>query len=160
VFKAIDGDLAKLGGTAMMTEGMACPDANQDECVFVMDLADKHLMSFTDYGHSQGDDFDLSDVQKQTWARTYARAIAGTPLSMSFDAAGDDRKFSFCYSLDATIDKETEVFASRKYNYPAGAKVEVEGNAQQVDSGDPDLLWFVKLEEAKTGDEVCITVSA
>ena len=51
VFKAVNEDLAKLGGGAMMTEGMSCGDAEdeQRECNFVMGKLDDNHFSWTDY---------------------------------------------------------------------------------------------------------------
>lgn len=53
--------------------------------LFRQELLDKHLYSWTDYDESQGAIFQPNLVQQAVWARTYARAVAGTPLNMSFD---------------------------------------------------------------------------
>jgi hypothetical protein len=160
VFKAVKEDLAKLGGAAMMTEGMSCPDANQDECVFVQNLADENLVSWTDYNDSQGPLWELSDIQKATWARTYGRAIAGTPTKMEFDITAATKDFELCWNIDAGIEQETEIFASSVYHYVNGASVEITGSVEQVESGDDDLYWFVNTADAKTGDEACVKIVA
>jgi len=165
VFKAVKDDVKKLGGAAMQTEGMACPDGggsggggggSMDECIFVQELNDKHLMSWTDYGSSQGAQWDLSEEQKSTWARTYGRAIAGIPTMMKFDIKSATKDFELCWSVDATIGKETEIFASKKYHYEEGVDVTVIGPVDQVESGDDDLFWFVNKAGATTGDEACV----
>eukprot|EP00520_Triparma_pacifica_P006726 CAMPEP_0118638564 /NCGR_PEP_ID=MMETSP0785-20121206/3757_1 /TAXON_ID=91992 /ORGANISM="Bolidomonas pacifica, Strain CCMP 1866" /LENGTH=449 /DNA_ID=CAMNT_0006529833 /DNA_START=14 /DNA_END=1360 /DNA_ORIENTATION=+ len=150
VFKAVTKDLEKFGGAAMMTEGMTCPDENQQECVNVANMLDEHLFSFTDYGHSQGPTFEPSEIQQAHWARTYARATAGIPKKMKFDINSDTKDFEFCYELDTTIDGVTEIFASRTFHYTGegGAKVVIKGDVEQVESGDEDLLWFDKKEGA------------
>jgi len=160
VFQAVDEDLAIFKGAAMMTEGMSCDDSNQGECIFVQNLADSHLISWTDYGHSQTDVSDLSDIQKNTWARTYGRAIAGTPTKMKFDIEADSKDFELCWTIDATITAETEVFASSIHHYTNGVNVAITGNVEQVESGDDDLFWFVNNENSISGDEACVKMTA
>ena len=162
VFKAVKKDLEKFGGAAMMTEGMACDDDHQEECINVANMLDEHLFSFTDYGSSQGATLEPSEIQQATWARTYTRATAGIPKKMKFDITSDTKDFEFCYDLDTSIDGVTEVFASTHFHYTGegGAKVVVEGDVKQVESGDNDLLWFEKVDGAKDGSQVCITVTA
>ena len=75
-------------GGAMMTEGMSCDSTNlttEAECIAVQELLDENLFSWTDYGESQGALFQPNRVQQAVWGRTYARAVAGIPLNMSFD---------------------------------------------------------------------------
>lgn len=55
VFRAVEEDMARLGGSSMMTEGMACDQNNatkQLECIAVQEQLDRHLFSWTDYGES------------------------------------------------------------------------------------------------------------
>jgi endoglycosylceramidase len=162
VFKAVKNDLEKFGGAAMMTEGMACDDHHQEECINVANMLDEHLFSFTDYGSSQGATLEPSEIQQATWARTYARATTGIPKKMKFDIDSDTKDFEYCYDLDTSIDGVTEVFASTIFHYTAkgGANVVVEGDVKQVESGDDDLLWFEKVDGAKHGSRVCITLTA
>ena len=57
VFSSIPKELAKIGGSAVMTEGMACDTSTPEkevECQEVMTSLDEHLFSWTDYGVSQG----------------------------------------------------------------------------------------------------------
>jgi hypothetical protein len=126
VMQAVEHDLDRLGGSAMMTEGLACGGVNisdYDECNAVMKQLDQHLYSWTDYGDSQGRAWGPSALQQQVWARTYARAVAGTPVRMSYAEASVKREFEFCYELDSTIRAPTEVFASATYTYPEGGPV-------------------------------------
>ncbi len=106
-------------------------------------VADEHLMGWLHWAYkrwndpttaddSQGmfaDDGDLSTVKQdklRTLVRTYARATAGTPLAMSFDAATG--AFSYRYRPDPTITAPTEVFVS-PLHYPDGYDLEVTGGS-------------------------------
>ena len=52
-------------------------------------------------------------------------------------------------------------FASSKWHYPKGVDVVVNGDAvERKESGDPDLFWFVNADGAKSGDKVCVELSA
>eukprot|EP01048_Picozoa_sp_COSAG05_P002504 COSAG05_NODE_104_length_18950_cov_118.655403_5_plen_144_part_00 len=71
-------------------------------------------------------------VQQQTWARTYARAVAGTPLNMSFKIASPLKHFQLCFSFSSEnagdgsgtdVSAETEIFASQTFHYPLGLNV-------------------------------------
>ncbi|GMH59992.1 hypothetical protein TL16_g02943 [Triparma laevis f. inornata] len=159
VFKAVEEDLAKFGGSAMMTEGMACGEDDMDECVNVSNLLDSHLFSFTDYGSSQGSTFEPSETQQYYWARSYARATAGEPISMTFDINSENKAFDYCYSLNVEIDEPTEVFASSIFHYINGAEVTIDGNVEAVESGDADLYWFKKTAAATEGEKICIKMT-
>merc|ERR1711871_1606129 len=100
---------------------MACGDGDMDECINVQEKLDKHLFSWTDYGNSQGATWEPSTDQQATWARTYARAVAGRPVNMTFDIRSPTKDFEFCYELNLDIDAPTEVFASSAFHYPGGA---------------------------------------
>eukprot|EP00729_Bicosta_minor_P008698 gene8698-2097_t len=128
VFAAVEHDLERLGGSAMMTEGMACGGANRsdyDECVDVMDGLDTHLFSWTDYGDSQGATWAPSSLQQLVWARSYARAVAGTPIKAP-----------------------TEVFASTKHHYQNGVRVKTTPNVVAAQHPGSDDVWLL------TGDPI------
>ena len=165
----------RLGGSAMMTEGLACGGNNRsdfDECVEVMDGLDEHLYSWTDYGDSQGALWQPSALQQQVWARSYAPAVAGMPLNMTFDdgnpkgteqanrgrstssgstntstgsgSGSGKASFEFCWTLDTQITASTEIFASTKYHYPNGVVVRTTPNvvASPSPTGNSDI-WTV-----------------
>jgi hypothetical protein len=81
--------------------GNACGsnETQQQECIHVQEQLDEHLFSWTDYGDSQGEKWEVAAVQQKNWARTYARIIAGTPLNMSFEIASPLRRFKMCYAF-------------------------------------------------------------
>ena len=153
VFQAVKKDLAHLGGAAMMTEGIACGD-NHTECSTVMAMLDSHLFSWTSYADSQGALFDPAPSMQEAWARTYARAVAGTPTSMNFDPVTKD--FQFCFTPDPTVAAPTEIFASMTYSYntAGGRKVTVlSGNIHaEDDPTDPDIVLVRPSSDKKDGD--------
>ena len=127
-----------------MTEGMACSQTNasqQEECIYVQEQLDRHLFSWTDYGASQGAVWEIHPLQQRIWARTYAQAIAGAPINMSFDIRSPERPFELCFTLDRMIQAPTEVFASRAHHYPNGLKISASSNLN-VTQATPDI-WYI-----------------
>lgn len=158
VWRAVEEETARLGGAALMTEGMACNfdrAEGRDECWAVMADLDRHLLSWTDYGVSQGARWLPSANQSEGWARTYARAIAGKPLNMSFEP--DTKDFAFCYIIDASIREPTEIFASRTYSYQDGVQVSTTPNLNATfpDGSDEVMLTPV----TKEGGIGCVWIS-
>ena len=97
-----------------------------------------HLLSWTDYGVSQGASWNPVPAQQEAWARTYARAIAGQPLNMSFDPT--TKRFEFCYTPDPSITAPTEIFASRHYSYTSGMDVTSTPNLRAVAAASSDVV--------------------
>jgi len=56
-------------------------------------------------------------------SRTYARAIAGVPVSMSFEPGTGS--FELVFRASASIHAPTEVYLNREFNYPKGFSVTV-----------------------------------
>lgn len=156
VFNSVQKDLAKVGGAAMMTEGLACEDRSMQECHQVLKELDGQLFSWTDYGDSQGDEWAPTAVQQEAWARTYARAVAGRPLKMSFDPKS--KAFEFCYTLDLAISAPTEIFASSTFSYSSGMAVSTTGNISANASAIEDVVLLRPTADAKTGEEVCVHI--
>ena len=92
------------------------------------------------------------------YARTYARKIAGRPVSMNFDAKSKD--FKLCYV--ATLfgpSAQTEIFAHFELSYPEGVDVAVTDNLELVKVDVANNLIQVK-NKVKAPDSVeCVTVS-
>ena len=61
---------------------------------------------------------EATSAQLQVLSRTYAKAVAGTPTSMSFDAASGT--FSLEYRPNPGIDQPTVVFVPISTHYPHG----------------------------------------
>lgn len=166
VFRAVGDDIDRIGGAAMMTEGLACNQDNetqQQECIFVQNQLDANLFSWTDYGDSQGEAWDVHPVQQRLWARTYARAVAGTPINMTFDITKSSKPFEFCFLINRRIQAPTEVWTSTKFHYPSGVLVTKSSNLEVVPDEARDGVFLVtpKGESRAVVDEIgCVRMTA
>jgi len=70
--------------------------------------------------------------------RPYARAIAGTPLAMSF--ARSTRRFSLQVARDPEVTAATEIFVPR-YQYPTGFSVEISAGTWRYEEEREMLHW-------------------
>jgi len=170
VFESVKKDLLKFGGSAMMTEGLSCSDSAIAECQVVATNLDTNLLSWTDYDDSQGEMWSPSSIIKKLWSRVHARAVAGVPMSSSFNIS--TRDFEFCFRPDADVNSSTEIFVGSKYNYPNGAKIKCgDGNllvctpssilpAGAGNLSSIDVLWVtINDEENLTSSDVqCVTI--
>ena len=113
----------------------------------VQELLDKSLMSWSDWGDPGGNNAQWAPnlAQQTVWARTYAPAIAGTPINMSFHVLDPAKPFELCYHIDRTIAAPTIVYASRRLHYPTGLTVVTTPNlhATQPDSVNRPNIWEV-----------------
>ena len=115
VFKTIDEDLAKTGGSSFLTEfGICQPDGNPDsistvECNVVLDLCDQHMQSWAywDAAFFDGEGNPRWSVVK-AFSRPFARAVAGIPQKMHFNR--QDTTFELQYSHWKNITAPTEIF--------------------------------------------------
>ncbi len=128
IMSAVREDVAEIGGSTFMTEFGDCGD-DLSQCVGAMDLADQYLQSWMLWpGTKQGNDGKHGKIEKEyqeILARTYARAVAGTPECMRFDPKTGD--FVLRFQIDATIDAPTEIFAPIQKIY--GGEIAVEASA-------------------------------
>lgn len=141
IFAAVAQETARLGGAAMMTEGLSCDyddPGSAAECVSVLARLDAHLLSWTDYALSQGSTWSPSASTREGWARTHARAVAGRPINMTFDASSKD--FEFCYVPDPAVRAPTEIFASVRYSYSCGRVVSATSNLAVTGAATDDVL--------------------
>ncbi len=86
---------------------------------------------------SSGDIYDGGRALSAV-VRPYARATAGTPLSMSFDRSS--RCFAFRFRPDSAVTAPCEFFIP-KYQYPSGFSVEVSGGEYQYEASNELLIW-------------------
>lgn len=162
VFEAVRKDLQKFGGSAMMTEGLACDQSapgekgKNNECDVVMRALDKNLFSWTDYGDSQGATWNPSKEQQAKWARSYAQAIAGTPINMTFSP--QTKNFEFCFSLDLAIDMPTEIFASLTYSYNVTRRISTSPNIKVKDD-ETDIVYIIPTRSATQGSTACVRIT-
>lgn len=142
VFEQAARDVKTTGGAAMLTEwGQGCnfdadlPTDINSECNQIMDLADKHFMSWTDwyFGEHLNGRFEISDNAMQIFSRTYARSIAGIPQQMFYNVT--DKSFKLCFQpgMDGSISSmESELFVPFEVQYPQGIHLDLTTNLKLV----------------------------
>jgi endoglycosylceramidase len=147
VFEQAVRDVRTIGGATMLTEwGQGCnfndgethSDINS-ECNQIMDQADKHLVSWTDWYFGESltyNSFEISTAAQKLFARTYAKIVAGHPREMNFNVETKDFKLCFepTLSTDANVDgsMNTEIFLNFAVHYPNGIDVTHSPNLQLV----------------------------
>ena len=100
----------------MMTEwgGDACGGSDDQfaECNHVQGLADLHLQSWTVWGTT-----GKTQREADVLSRTYAQAVAGRVVNMTFDSVS--RHFELCFDADASIEQPTVIYiaAERFYSH-------------------------------------------
>lgn len=80
----------------------------------------------------------LKQPKADVLIRTYPQAIAGTPVSFSFDPAS--KAFTLVYDADPAIDAPTEIFIPVARHYGGHYTVSVEGPASVTSLPDAPLL--------------------
>eukprot|EP01126_Amoeba_proteus_P055817 TRINITY_DN6951_c0_g2_i3.p1 TRINITY_DN6951_c0_g2~~TRINITY_DN6951_c0_g2_i3.p1 ORF type:complete len:466 (-),score=64.19 TRINITY_DN6951_c0_g2_i3:49-1446(-) len=150
IFRAIGEDLAAMGGSSMLTE-FGGPDTIP-ETVDVMDTADDFLQSWLLW-----DDFSQvpSGDLKAILIRTYARAVAGKPLTMKFDSKTND--FHFCFLLDLSIKAPTEIFVPVSEKYGGKPNIKTTTNIVGKLSTENNLLEL--FPTSNIGGEACVDVT-
>ena len=176
VLNQVARDIHRTGGSAMLTEwGQGCDpyDANStSECIAIMDNCDKHFMSWSSwyFGYQvMNNDWVIPDESLTVFARTYARRIAGNPISTQYDST--TQEFKLCYE-PTTPSKESvnglnavsEIFYHSRLHYPLRVSVHVSPQLEVI-STDNDLILvrnrFLSAEEKlKLPSVACVTVTA
>eukprot|EP00929_Paragymnodinium_shiwhaense_P002041 TRINITY_DN102235_c0_g1_i1.p1 TRINITY_DN102235_c0_g1~~TRINITY_DN102235_c0_g1_i1.p1 ORF type:complete len:484 (+),score=51.71 TRINITY_DN102235_c0_g1_i1:76-1527(+) len=158
VFETVRADVQKLRVAGFMTEFGECNPSTPTgwiECDTVLSLADRSLQSWTNWDlgwlHLQRN-WDAPEPWLKAYSRTYARATAGTPLHMQFDAKNGD--FSFCYQPDLSISQPTEIYANRKLHYPEGFYVQASEHLRAVIA--EDGILHVTAQQPNIG---CVNIS-
>lgn len=91
-------------------------------------------------------------------ARTYARAVAGSTQSMSFNTTTGDFRMKF--SVDTSIDAPTEIFAHYTLNYPSGIDINVFPlHSLTWEKVSKNMIAFYATDKIQDGAEVIITIS-
>jgi len=148
VIKTVVDEVQLTGGALFMTEwGICSPNGDNStegtiECEAVMKLADDYLQSWTYWdGGFYLPDGNVNLPKVKSFARTYAQAIAGHPLEMSFNVS--TAQFSFSYAMDVEILAPTEIFIPTKIHYPNGYDVKTSDNIKWKVSPDNGNIIFV-----------------
>lgn len=161
VFSAVKKDIQQIGGAAIMTEGLSCPNdiGGQEECHIVQSHLDQQFLSWTDYADSQNYPFAPNDALKTLWSRTYARAIAGNPRNMTFNPVTLD--FEFCYVPNVSIKAPTEIFIPKTYTYRNGFEVSCDVGLICIEKGDVLLVTVSTKQEDVKGESIkCVRVKS
>jgi len=111
--------VTKLGGASMMTEwGGTCVDPSQRaECVFVADLADAHLQSYTEWDGCFPNNLNLCSAEYiSLFSRSFARTTAGVVVNMTYHDFS--KAFEVCYT-PTTSALPTEIYANFALHYSA-----------------------------------------
>jgi endoglycosylceramidase len=169
VFDQVKEDVRILGGSAMMTEwGLGCDPTYgiTEECNPIMDLADEHLFSWTDWWWTGPlmSGWNAAPEAIAFYSRTYAQAVAGKPTKMKFEA--DSLNFELCYDVNPTISSPTEIFASSSLHYTSGFNIRITGNAAsfmdaKISSDDSSKILVSYSGPAESSEllSCCINVS-
>jgi endoglycosylceramidase len=142
IFDQVSRETRHRGGAAMLTEwGQACDFNNQNpsdpdiECNQVMDLADKHLIGWTDWYFGErleGSNFAaLTENAQRIFARTYAKIVAGRPTNMQFDVT--TKEFRLCFSIEdesLVTSSISEIFVPFNLHYSQGIDIETTPNVE------------------------------
>lgn len=106
----------------------------------------------------------------QLLSRTYARAIAGVPISMAFNRTTG--QFGLCYTLPASLSQltltgslettptsqVTEIYHNPPAFYPNGVSITTSPNVVATVSG--KLILVVPASGANPGDTACVSITA
>ena len=84
------------------------------------------------------DDLDSGGRGILGFARPYARAVAGEPLSMRFDRARG--VFAFSYRHDSAVSEPTEIYVPNA-QFPEGYRVEVSDGEYEIDVAGQRVLY-------------------
>jgi endoglycosylceramidase len=159
LFRSVQTDLTKLGGSAFLTEFGGCDDSQtcDEQLNWGLDSADQFLQSWAYWGDILGQVLAIKRI-----SRVYARAIAGKPLAMQYIA--NQRMFYLSYNIDPTIKLPTEIyipalqFPQQSYNVTVNAALKwkidptnpnvilVEPNEQLVKSKDQAIIGTVNIQ--------------
>ena len=133
-------------------------------------VADQNLVGFTHWAWKLYDDptgdVDEAIVENDTGpitfkpkmpilVRAYARAIAGTPISMSFDP--DTGAFDLTFVPDPSVSAATEIWLPLAQHYPAGYEATVSGGTWAPSRRDERVL---EVTAASGADLVSVTIRA
>ncbi|KND04180.1 uncharacterized protein SPPG_01613 [Spizellomyces punctatus DAOM BR117] len=170
-------DMLRLQSGGMLTEfEMGWKNGGNIEYIRdVSRLADKYFFSYTgweytDYIPITGTNNGIRDPETglvrpdmaEVYSRTYATAIAGIPLSMSFD--DKTGLFTLTFVSDGTI-HPTEIRVNSPRHYPSGYSAAVQSASAgfrvlQPNEGAKDgFIHVVREQPGRPGAKVTVTVS-
>ncbi|MEX2457609.1 MAG: cellulase family glycosylhydrolase, partial [Actinomycetota bacterium] len=144
-------------GDALLLSEFGATDA-LDEIARDVEAADRHMMSWQYWSYFGRDPSgerpmegivhdirrppagdNLKQEKLDVLVRAYPQAVAGIPLSWSFEHAAADRVFELSYTTDPSIRAPTDVVLPPRH-YPHGYAVEVTGPARVVSAPGAPIL--------------------
>eukprot|EP00043_Microstomoeca_roanoka_P029723 m.22911 g.22911 ORF g.22911 m.22911 type:complete len:494 (-) comp9393_c0_seq2:215-1696(-) len=88
--------------------------------------------------------------------RTYATAIAGHGVNMSFNSTSGD--FTLSYNIDTACSNPTTIYAYQALHYPLGLQISISPPVLSWSSSVENYFDFVPLQKATNGELVTITL--
>jgi endoglycosylceramidase len=166
-------DLKRMNLGGMLTEFGAVNDSETavEMIDYLTGLADTAFMSWaywqfkfyqdlTTSGPAESfyfADGSLAQAKVQALSRTHAQAIAGRPLSTTFNATTN--AFSLSYQYDAAVSAPTVVYLNKPMRYPSGYSVQV-SPAGSVDwtFSNNQLLFIPSTNTTHLADGTTVTI--
>jgi endoglycosylceramidase len=167
--------IKRLGSGHFMTEfGAVSNNSNSiSNLNFLTGQADIHLSSWAYWQFKGYQDFTTASLpgaesfysedgelqvnKVKALSRTYARATAGTPISMKFDPL--TAKFELVYLLNTKVTQPTEIYLNEDFYYPNGYTFTLTPSEfAQAKSPGKNLLWVLVLPAAGEGAKVTVTI--
>ncbi|KAN0030386.1 hypothetical protein ACTA71_010151 [Dictyostelium dimigraforme] len=163
-------DVKQTGGGGFMTEfGAVSNGTNSIEMLnYLTGAADKYLQSWTYWQLKYYNDITTAgsteslylpngelDIPKITaLSRTYAQAIAGVPLLMSFNPTNGD--FSLSYTINTTITQPTQIYLNQDLHYPNGFTTTISSGTVTISNPQKNLIYV--LPNSNTINQSTITI--
>ncbi|CAF1355713.1 unnamed protein product [Didymodactylos carnosus] len=142
IFRSVAVDLNQLGGSSFLTEFGGCDNTPTclEQVIYGLEKTDEFWQSWAYWGDLFIDGaagiIDLPNIK--ILSRPYARAVAGIPLSLQFNA--QRLTFYFAYTIDPSIGQPTEIYVP-PLSYSNGFNVTVsEGLIWSVDSTNKNII--------------------
>src|SRR3990167_2575142 len=157
-------DISRLGGGGFLTEFGLCSGANNAskyECTTVMDKADQYLQSWTYWDYSDGAFYDSNGQPLQylmdEFSRTYARAVSGTILSMSYSRLTSIFRLEFS-AINLPNNPPTEIYYNQDLHYPNGIIVTITPLGSCSTSNTQQNLLEISLSGVADGTTISVTI--
>jgi len=154
-FRVRDSDYKRLGGGVMMTEWGVFSDRDPaiDELRTLSTLCDDYLMSWA-YWEYEG----MKNLKMDRHlTNTYARSIAGNPISMHFD--NETARFDLVYETNQ-IGLETEIFLRESLWYPNGFNVFISPSGMAGwRVGRKNFVYIVHNPQIPDGLQITVTIT-
>ena len=146
------------GGAQMMTEGLARNQANasQGRRAPRSRRPGQAPLLVDGLRRLQGSLWDIAPLQQRIWSRSFARAVAGTPINMTFDV--ESAAFEFCY-YRREIQAPTEISLRANTTTPAARKSRTRATCACRRKRARSLRWPAGVEAEGGAGEGCVRLA-